>query len=74
MSGAAPDPFAKIRAATDAHRAQHHCNAYPYDNGPLLAALAIEHGCVFVTYDRDYARFPGLDWRAPDARAPFSPP
>jgi len=40
MSGAAPDPFAKIRAATDAHRAQHHCNAYPYDNGPLLAALA----------------------------------
>jgi predicted O-methyltransferase YrrM len=40
MAGAAPDPFAKIRSATDAHRAQHGCNAYPYDNGPLLAALA----------------------------------
>jgi toxin-antitoxin system PIN domain toxin len=38
------------------------------------AALAIEHGCVFVTYDRDYARFSGLNWRAPNARAPFSPP
>ena len=40
MRGAAPDPFAKIRAATEAHRAQHGCGAYPYDNGPLLAALA----------------------------------
>ena len=30
------------------------------------AALAIEHGCVFITFDRDFARFPGLDWRAPD--------
>jgi predicted O-methyltransferase YrrM len=40
MTGAAPDPFAKIRAATNAHRARHSCGAYPYDNGPLLAALA----------------------------------
>ncbi len=40
MAGAAPDPFAKVRAATNAHRAQHGCVAYPYDNGPLLAALA----------------------------------
>ena len=40
MAGAAPDPFAKIRAATDVHRAQHGCGAHPYDNGPLLAALA----------------------------------
>jgi predicted O-methyltransferase YrrM len=38
MPGA--DPFAKIRTATNAHRARHGCNAYPYDNGPLLAALA----------------------------------
>lgn len=30
-----------------------------------LAALAIEHGCTWITSDRDYARFPGLDWRAP---------
>ena len=39
MAGAA-DPFAKVKAATDAHRARHGCGAYPYDNGPLLAALA----------------------------------
>ena len=30
-----------------------------------FAALAIEHGCTWVTYDRDFARFPGLDWRQP---------
>ncbi len=29
------------------------------------AALAIEHGCEWVTTDRDYARFPGLTWRHP---------
>jgi predicted O-methyltransferase YrrM len=40
MASPAADPYAKIRAATDAHRAGHGCNAYPYDNGPLLAALA----------------------------------
>ena len=33
--------------------------------GPLvmdahLAALAIEHGCLLATTDRDFARFPGL--------------
>lgn len=38
--------------------------------GPLVtdawfAALAVEHGCVWITYDRDYACFPGLDWREP---------
>jgi predicted O-methyltransferase YrrM len=38
------DPYAKIRSATDAHRARHACNAYPYDNGPLLAALAAATG------------------------------
>jgi uncharacterized protein len=31
-----------------------------------FAALAIEHGCTWITYDRDYARFPGLDWQVPD--------
>jgi len=40
MAAAPTDPFAKVRAATDAHRAQHGCSTYPYDNGPLLAALA----------------------------------
>ncbi|MBV8801349.1 MAG: type II toxin-antitoxin system VapC family toxin [Alphaproteobacteria bacterium] len=30
-----------------------------------LAALAIEHGCTFITFDRDYARFSGLPWSEP---------
>ena len=30
-----------------------------------FAALAIEHGCEWVTFDRDFARFPGLKWRTP---------
>lgn len=30
-----------------------------------FAALAIESGCEWVTTDRDYARFPGLQWRMP---------
>jgi len=30
-----------------------------------LAALAIEHGCEFVTTDRDFARFPELRWSHP---------
>ncbi len=29
------------------------------------AALAIEHGCEWVTADRHFARFPGLRWRHP---------
>ncbi len=29
------------------------------------AALAIEHGCEWITTDRDYARFDGLRWRHP---------
>lgn len=40
--------------------------------GPVVtdawyAALAIERGCRFITFDRDFARFPGLDWREPKA-------
>ncbi len=30
-----------------------------------LAALAIEHGCQWITTDRDFARFKGLTWRHP---------
>jgi predicted O-methyltransferase YrrM len=44
MTVAAIDPFAKLRTETNAHRAQHGCGAYPYDNGPLLAALAAAVG------------------------------
>lgn len=31
-----------------------------------FAALAIEHGCTWITFDRDYARFDGLEWRVPE--------
>jgi len=30
------------------------------------AALAIEHGCTWITLDRDFARFPGLRWARPE--------
>jgi hypothetical protein len=30
-----------------------------------LAALAIESGCLWVTADRGFARFPGLKWQQP---------
>lgn len=30
-----------------------------------LAALAIEHGCEWITLDRDFSRFRGLKWRSP---------
>ena len=38
--------------------------------GPLVsdaahAATAIEAGATWVTFDRDFARFPGLRWRIP---------
>ena len=35
-----------------------------------FAALATEAGCQWVTLDRDYARFPGLNWRTPDEVSP----
>lgn len=34
-----------------------------------LAALAIEHGLVLASTDRDFARFPGLRWENPLAEA-----
>lgn len=30
-----------------------------------LAALALEHGAQLCSCDRDFARFPGLDWKDP---------
>ena len=30
-----------------------------------FAALAIEWDCEWITFDHDYARFPGLKWRTP---------
>jgi len=38
------DPLAHIREATLKHRARHGCGAWPYDNGPLLTALAAATG------------------------------
>ena len=32
-----------------------------------FAALAMESGARWITLDRDYARFRGLDWATPDA-------
>ena len=33
----------------------------------FLAAHAIEHGCTWITTDRDFSRFPGLTWQLPGA-------
>jgi uncharacterized protein len=33
-----------------------------------FAALAIEWGCEWITFDRDFARFPGLKWEVPTVR------
>ena len=30
-----------------------------------LAALAIEHRCGILSFDNDFARFPGVDWTLP---------
>jgi toxin-antitoxin system PIN domain toxin len=30
-----------------------------------LAALAVEHAAVVVTYDNDFGRFAGVDWQPP---------
>ena len=45
------------------------CRA-PTASGKLVAdawhaALAVEHGCEWVSTDSDFARFPGLNWRHP---------
>lgn len=36
-------------------------------NDAHLAALAIEHRGVVVSYDHDFGRFPGVTWRTPVA-------
>jgi toxin-antitoxin system PIN domain toxin len=33
----------------------------------VIAALAIEAGATVISYDRDFSRFSGLDWRLPSA-------
>jgi toxin-antitoxin system PIN domain toxin len=39
--------------------------AGPRVSDAWYAALAIEHGCEWITEDRDFARFSGLKWRRP---------
>lgn len=34
-------------------------------NDAHLAALALEHRCGIVSFDNDFARFPGVDWTRP---------
>ena len=35
-----------------------------------LAALASEHGCVLMSTDTDFSRFPGIKWRNPLKEGP----
>jgi uncharacterized protein len=34
-------------------------------NDAHLAALAVEHRCTIVSFDGDFARFPGVTWEMP---------
>lgn len=36
-----------------------------------LAALAVESGCEWITFDGDFSRFTGLRWRRPDESQPL---
>lgn len=36
-------------------------------NDAHLAALAVEHRCVVVSYDNDFSRFDGVRWEQPTA-------
>lgn len=40
MNSSHADPYADIQAATRRHRAQHGCEAYTFEDGPALLALA----------------------------------
>jgi uncharacterized protein len=35
-------------------------------NDAHLAALALEHRCTVVSWDRDFSRFTDVDWQQPD--------
>lgn len=35
-------------------------------NDAHLASLSLEHACEIVSYDADFARFPGVRWRTPE--------
>jgi hypothetical protein len=52
-----------------APRAPRWSDAGPLVMGAALAALALEHGAILHTTDRDFSRFPGLRWTNPLAPA-----
>lgn len=52
------DIFKRLCTATTTHG--------PRVSDAWYAALAIEWGCEWITFDRDFARFPGLNWRRPE--------
>lgn len=39
-------------------------------NDAHLAALAVQRRGTVITFDRDFARFPGVSWALPDAAGP----
>jgi toxin-antitoxin system PIN domain toxin len=53
------DIFKRLCIETDTHGAR--------VTDAWYAALSIEWGCEWITFDRDYARFPGLKWQVPTA-------
>ncbi|MGH7096280.1 MAG: type II toxin-antitoxin system VapC family toxin [Stellaceae bacterium] len=55
------DIFRRLCLATDTRG--------PRVSDAWFAALAIERGCEWITFDRDYARFPGLRWSVPSPPA-----
>ena len=55
------DIFHRLCAQTETHG--------PRVTDAWFAAMAIESGCDWITFDRDFARFPGLKWRRPTQAA-----
>lgn len=64
-------PASVVVAPTERHAAVLRSLLLPLGTGgnltsdAHLAALAIEHGAVVISYDNDFQRFAGLTWRGP---------
>lgn len=64
-------PLARLLAPTAEHTSILRSLLAPFPsagdlvNDAHLAALAIEHRCEIVSFDNDFARFPGVRWREP---------
>lgn len=64
---AAPEPDARHAARMSELLASVGAAGGNLVNGAHLAALALQHGATVVTFDSDFARFPGVRWEAPPA-------